>query len=84
MRHLERTHRVNIDWLHEAGQMEDVVLSYEGSSRQASDIFTKCFTNPDKWIHATELIGVFPVEVFEAIEKGEKFSVPPQVAIPVN
>ena len=47
MRHLHRTHRVSIDWLHEVCQRDDVVLLYEVSDRQCADIFTKAFANPE-------------------------------------
>ena len=58
MRHLHRTHRVSVDWLHEVFSRGDVVLVYESSDRQCADIFTKAFTNPEKWVHVCELVGI--------------------------
>ena len=40
MRHLHRTHRVSVDWLHEVFARDDVVLLYETSERQCADVFT--------------------------------------------
>ena len=62
MRHLHRTHRVSVDWLHEIFQRDDVVLTYEVSDRQCADIFTKAFANPEKWRHVCELIAVLSPE----------------------
>ncbi len=59
MRHLLRTHRVSVDWLHEIVNRDDVIMLYETTDRQAADVFTKGFTNVDKWVHATELINIF-------------------------
>jgi hypothetical protein len=89
MRHLLRTHRVSVNALHEMIARDDVVLLYEESNRQAADIYTKAFTNPDKWRYACELISVFTPEVQASIA-GESQSissvppllVPPQVAPP--
>ena len=80
MRHLGRTHHVDIDWLHESVELDGVVLFYEDSSRQAADILTKGFTNPIRWARATELVGVFHGAVAARIEKEGSFIAPPQVA----
>ena len=45
MRHLHRTHRVSVDWLHETFERGDIVLLYETSERQCADIFTKSFVH---------------------------------------
>ena len=58
MRHMGRTHRVSIAWLHERFAENDVALFYEETSRQAADIYTKAFDNVDKWKQACWLIGV--------------------------
>ena len=59
MRQLQRTHRVSIDWLHEVTSKPDIHVLYEESERQAADIYTKSFTNPERWRNACELIGIF-------------------------
>jgi hypothetical protein len=73
--------------LHEVVGRDDVIMLYETSERQAADVFTKGFTNPEKWTHATELINVFSPRTLEAIrvvggkkKPGLSFTVPSQVA----
>ena len=43
LRHLNRTHRVSLDWLYERFQDPAHNLMWEHSSKQAADIFTKAF-----------------------------------------
>ena len=59
MRHLSRTHRVSVAWLHEQYQRENFVFSYVTSSDMAADIFTKPISQPDVWSHARKKINVF-------------------------
>ena len=59
LRHLSRTHRVNISWLCEVFKdLKEVELVYCKSDEQAADILTKAFTNPIKWQAALDLIGI--------------------------
>ena len=63
IRHLSRTHRVNLAWLFELARSDTLNIKYRDTKRQAGDIFTKGFTNPQKWWHATFNIShVFPSE----------------------
>ena len=58
MRHLKRTHGVNVAWLAEQFARSDVQLVYERSVRMSADIFTKAFSDPLKWRAVCELILV--------------------------
>ena len=59
LRHLNRTHRVNISWLCEVFRnLKEVELTYCKTDAMAADIFTKAFTNPIKWQAALDLIGI--------------------------
>ena len=61
IRHLARTHRVDLAWLHEQVVSGAVILRYCDSNKMAADIFTKAFTSTEKWWDVCKLIGhVFP------------------------
>ena len=49
MRHISRTHRVNIAWLKERFDRKDVIMKFIETQRQAADIYTKHFTDKYKW-----------------------------------
>ena len=57
MRHLGRTHAVDVAWLHERYEADVFELRYEQSENMSADIFTKAFTDKDKWAHACRLIN---------------------------
>ena len=58
MRHLGRTHRVSLRWLYEVCQSPHVKLRRCDTKDQAADIFTKPFTQADKWQNAINLVGI--------------------------
>ena len=61
LRHLSRTHRVNLHWLIERFKDDDQIhLGYCIASQQCADILTKPFNNPDTWRHVCKLIGITP------------------------
>ena len=57
LRHLGRTHKVDLAWLFEAFGNKLYNLKYCTSEEQAADIFTKHFINADKWRDVCRLIG---------------------------
>ena len=67
LRHLNRTHRVNVSWLCEVFRdLNEVGLKYCKTGEMAADIFTKAFTNPIKWNAALDLIGITHTQPSEA------------------
>ena len=58
MRYIGRTHGVSVAWLHETFKSDDLDLAYEVSSRMCADIYTKAFTDADKWRLACWLINI--------------------------
>eukprot|EP00972_Heterocapsa_arctica_P015260 2248196-Heterocapsa_arctica.AAC.1 len=59
LRHLNRTHRVNVCWLSEVvNDLKDIDLVYCETDKLAADIFTKAFNNPIKWDGALANIGM--------------------------
>jgi len=55
LRHLSRTHKVNIACLHETVTAENCQVEYVKSAEQAADIFTKAL-EPCKWENAINLL----------------------------
>ena len=58
MRHLGRTHRVSVSWLHERFSEPQLTLVKEPTDIMFADIFTKGFANPDKWDAVCALINI--------------------------
>ncbi len=48
MRHLARTHKVDLGYLHERFMAEDFAIHITNTDKQSADIFTKAFCNADK------------------------------------
>ena len=58
MRHISRTHGVNVSWLHDCYARGIFTMTYQTTDGQSADIFTKVFRDSVKWDHARKLIGV--------------------------
>ena len=58
MRHLGRTHYVQVQWLKERFQSPDLKLIYEPSAKQAAEIYTKGFDNAVAWDHVSKNIAI--------------------------
>ena len=76
MRHIGRTHRIAVSWLHEVLGKEtdqigpdDIETWYTNSDRMRADIYTKAFTDSIKWDHATKMIGMAAMTQIEPIVK---------------
>jgi hypothetical protein len=58
LRHLGRTHRVDLAFLHECLQNGHYTIEYCKSAAQAADIFTKEFRDAASWKRVCRLIGL--------------------------
>jgi hypothetical protein len=70
MRHMGRTHRVNVHWLHETFKHKWLDLVKTGTHCMRADIFTKGFDTLDKWIHALHLINHVDPGTFFVLNPG--------------
>ena len=57
MRHMGRTHYVQIKWLQERFKAGDLSLKFTPSAKQMADIYTKPFDNAARWQTAQENIA---------------------------
>ena len=57
LRHISRTHKVNLGGLSEILQQQGIRIQYVESIKQAADIFTKAL-EPLKWPNALELLNM--------------------------
>ena len=58
LRHIRRTHRVNLDWLYEAFDKDEINLRYVRTNQQIADVLTKHFSNRDAWRDLLSLLGL--------------------------
>ncbi len=72
MRHLGRTHRVNLAWVHEVIQQDDITLQYIETQHQAAELFTKGFGDKLKFQHAVQTIGMAKVDPSLVVVKTTK------------
>ena len=62
MRHITRTHGVNVSWLHDLYTKGMFQMMYTRTESQCADIFAKTFRDAAKWSEAVRMIGVAPPE----------------------
>ena len=58
VRYLDRTHRAPVRWLRETFKRDNIRCVYAQTDRMAGDIYTKAFSDAEKWLHAQLLINV--------------------------
>ena len=71
LRHISRTHKVNLSGLSELLDDPDIKIEYVDTLEQLADIFTKAL-QPQKWYHALCLLGI-------RTDLGEQSLPPPKV-----
>ncbi len=64
LRHLPRTHRIEVNLLFEVCNTPEVIVRYTNTKQQIADLMTKAMTKPDVWNHFIDLAqirrGPFP------------------------
>ena len=67
LRHISKTHKVNLGSLSEVLSEDNIDLDYVDTNEQAADIFTKALP-PHKWAAALALLGI-RTELPDQLEK---------------
>ena len=57
MRHIGRTHRVDLAFIHEIFAQGQMAMQWTDTKKMSADIFTKAFVNSDEWKHVRGLIA---------------------------
>ena len=58
LRHLPRTHRIDVNWLFEVCQHPEVRMVYCNTKQQVADLMTKAMTSPPLWSALVELAQI--------------------------
>ena len=65
MRHVARTHRVDLDWLWERIRVDPgIFIKYVGTKEQIADVFTKGQFSAEQWHHLCRLAQIGPLRSF--------------------
>ena len=70
MRHLGRTHRVSVAWLHEQYKSGLFDFVIRRSEFMAADIFTKACAVSSRWLEVLDLIGIMVINDVKGEECG--------------
>eukprot|EP00973_Karenia_brevis_P016774 2296993-Karenia_brevis.AAC.1 len=57
LRHLRRTHKINLSSIKEVLDREGMTIRYVNTNQQVADIFTKAVA-PDKWENAMQIMNM--------------------------
>jgi hypothetical protein len=55
LRHLPRTHRIDVQWLFEVCSNPRVRMLYVNTKQQVADLMTKALNNPATWEHLLDI-----------------------------
>ena len=58
LRHLPRTHRIDLQWLFEVCSNPHVCMRYVGTLQQVADLMTKALNKPETWFHLLEIAQI--------------------------
>ena len=81
LRHLPRTHRIDVNLLFEVCDTPGVIVRYTNTKQQIADLMAKAMTKPDVWNHLIDLAPIRQGPVPEGQREGARSTTttgPPQ------
>ena len=84
LRHLPRTHRIDLNWLFEVCSHPRVNMRYVNTKQQAADMMTKSLNNPQTWSHLLELCQIRGGIESEKGLLPSLLAMPPGLALPIS
>ena len=76
MKHLNRVHGVGIAFLHEILTLPEtndpVTFKYEESANMSADIYTKAFTDTEKWTNVRKLINIYDNTALQRMQQQQR------------
>ena len=82
LRHLPRTHRIDLQWLFEVCSHPRVCMKYVNTKQQAADLMTKSLNNPQVWQHLLDLAQIRSGP--ESVNDKAPLSRPPGLALLIS
>ena len=91
LRHLPRTHRIDVHWLFEVCSHPRVRMVYVNTKQQVADLMTKALNKPEVWHHLLDIAQIRP-GIMHPTEKSSKIPTaavimpkgPPGLSMPIN
>ena len=84
LRHLPRTHRIDLHWLFEVCSHPRVRMKYVNTKQQAADLMTKSINNPATWSHLLELAQIRAGLESETGALPALLAAPPGLSLPIS
>ena len=85
LRHLPRTHRIDLNWLFEVCSQPRIRMLYVNTKQQVADLMTKALNNPQTWEH---LLDIAQIRGGITAEKGSVvpllIAAPPGLSMPMS
>jgi len=84
LRHLPRTHRIDVQWLFEVCANPRVRMLYVNTKQQIADLMTKSLNNPQIWEHLLDIAQIRPGIMSAAGIAPALLATPPGLALPLS
>jgi hypothetical protein len=84
LRHLPRTHRIDVHWLFEVCSNPRVRMLYVNTKQQVADLMTKSINNPTIWAHLLDINQIRPGIERAAGTLPALLATPPGLSLPLS